>query len=383
MASSDTDSFVKGIADVVAAQSTNASIASFDLAKLIAPTAMRTVLESMPTYAIKQAASLGLANSSLFRAARELSALPRMGEAFAASLSLRSDALMGIGQTMKELMWAFQTPLPRIGEAVAEMMAQSAAISKAMEGFRFQTSDLHRSLFAEGHSIQRMMEGIRLPAMALDFPQLTAGFQVFLQESERAGEELSATLAAIPSRELFLSGDACLVFEDVEPLEPAAEQEREAARAEIDAYVWPTFEMMLADLEPQLVVLWNGAREAASSHRSDCARHVLTSLRELYREMMNRLAPDTAVSAWSTEPADFVNGQPTRLARHRYALRNLRSPALKRFLELDMKFVSELLGIFNRGTHCLESALSENELPFMIRRVEGFLCALFEAQEID
>lgn len=383
---SATDSFTKGIASALATRPASATAASFDLAKLIAPAAgMRTLLDQFHESERHRAKLFALTDSPLLRATRELAALPRMGDAFAASLAVRSEALAGIGETMRKLMDGIQCHAPHIGATVVEMQARTAAITKALEGFRLPTINLTPSVMdalTKGLVAPKFTEGLGLARLALDFPKLTAGFHQFLRESQVAQEKLVEPLVAIPPRELFLAGDAGLAFELVEPAAEEAEAERETLRAEIDDYIHPTLEIVLVRFEPRLVELWRGAREAAVARRSDCARHVLTSLRELCREVLKRLAPDDDVLAWSAGPSDLHDGKPTRSARLRYALRRLRSPSLTRFLDLDQKVVGELFDLFNQGTHNVDPPLTPRELPFIVRRVEGFLCALVEAHEI-
>ena len=363
-----------------------ATAASLDLAKLIAPsTALRTIFDQLEESERRREKLFSSLESPLFRAARELAALPRMGEAIAASLAFRSDALAGIGETMHKLMEGIQIRVPEIGASVAAMMARTSAVEKAMASCRFPTIELNpvaMDVLTKGFTAPRFVEGLRLATVALDFPQLSAGFHQFLHESKFAHERLAESLVAIPPRELFLSGDASLALALVDSPDSEIEAERESVRGEIDAFTLPALEIVLTDFDERLVELWRGAREAAEARRSDCARHVLTSLRELYSQVLHRLAPDEAVRAWSTTASDFTNGRPTRPARLRFALRHVQSPSLTKFLELDQKGVAELVNLFNHGTHGVDPPVSPRELPFIVRRVEGFLCALVEAHQI-
>jgi hypothetical protein len=381
-----TDLFSKGIAGALASQSTMATAASFDLAKLIAPASgMKSALDRIHEHQRGMAKLTALADSPLLKATRELAAIPRMGDAFAVSLAVRSEALGGIGETMRKLMQGITCHTPHIGAMVAEMQARTAAITKTLENFRLPAIKLNPAVFdalSSGALAPKFTEGLRLASLALDFPKLTAGFHQFLHESQLAQERLVEPLVAIPPRELFLAGDAGLALELTDPAVEEAESQRETLRAEIDDYLQPALEIVLVRFEPRLVELWRGAREAATARRSDCARHVLTSLRELFREVLARLAPDEKLHAWSTDTADFHNGKPTRSARLRFAMRHLQSPSFTRFLDLDRQLVSEFFKVFDKGTHSIEPPVTARELPFLVRRVEGFLCALVEAHEI-
>lgn len=386
MSQSETDSIIRSIADAMASRPATATAASLDLAKLIAPSVtFRTIFDHLEENEHRNAKFFASAESPLLRAVRELATLPRMGDAFAASLAFRSEALAGIGETMHKLMEGIQFRVPEIGASVAAMMARTSAVEKEMAAWRFPTIDLNPVMMdavTKGLAAPRFMEGLRRASVAFDFPQLSAGFHQFLHESKFAHETLTESLVAIPPRELFLSGDASLALELVESPDSEIEAEREVVRGEIDAFTRPTLEIVLTDFDERLVELWRGAREAAEARRSDCARHVLTSLRELYSQVLHRLAPDDAVRAWSTAASDFTNDRPTRPARLRFALRHVQSPSLTKFLELDQKGVAELVNLFNHGTHGVDPAVSPRELPFIVRRVEGFLCALVEAHQI-
>jgi hypothetical protein len=82
-------------------------------------------------------------------------------------------------------------------------------------------------------------------------------------------------------------------------------------------------QMLLLKLDPELITMWVGAKEAISSDNPDNARHFNVSLRELFTHVLHKLAPDKEIESWSSNPADFDKGRPTRAARLRYIYREI------------------------------------------------------------
>lgn len=374
----------KRIADSISPTSASENAVKFSLATVTPmPTATQTIVDRVMEEQRHHATWLALSESPLIRAARELTG--HMDNATAPSLSGRLEALVGIGDTMHQLMTRIRPWGCHIADPMDAMTAQTFAFQRTLDSLRLPKFDLDfqmTGVLAADTALAQLIKEVRLPEIARDFSRLSAGFYQIRHEDLGVNEPITASLLAIPSRELFLSGDACLAFKPSERRDPEWEAERESLREEIDLYSRPTLEMILADLDERLVELWRGAHDAAQAGGSDSVRHVLTSLRELYSHLLRLLAPDAAVRDWSTQDSDFSKGRPTRPARLRFALRYVRSPSLMKFLELDMKGVAELVDLFNRGAHGIDPPLSPQELPFVVRRVEGFLCALVEARRI-
>lgn len=81
---------------------------------------------------------------------------------------------------------------------------------------------------------------------------------------------------------------------------------------DIDVEALPSVDEELASFDSQLLVLINGARHSLESDNPDRARHVTTSVRELFTHILHGLSPDDQVRKWSTDPAHYHNGRPTR-----------------------------------------------------------------------
>ncbi len=69
----------------------------------------------------------------------------------------------------------------------------------------------------------------------------------------------------------------------------------------------PSVDALLADFNDQLCRLLQGARDSLASNNPDRARHVTTSVRELFTQVLHTFAPDDEIRAWSTNEQHFHN----------------------------------------------------------------------------
>jgi len=133
-------------------------------------------------------------------------------------------------------------------------------------------------------------------------------------------------------------------------------------------------EELLAELERMggdLTTMLRGAVHSLSSHNPDRVRHFSISMRELFTQVLHRLAPDEEISRWSANESDYYNGRPTRSARIRYICREINQAPFERFVRFDVKSISELLRLFQEGTHAPESTYTEGQLRAMRVRMEN------------
>ena len=121
--------------------------------------------------------------------------------------------------------------------------------------------------------------------------------------------------------------------------------------------------------------LLNGARQSLQSDNPDRARHVTTSVRELFTHILHGLAPDDEIRKWTTDESHFYNNRPTRRARLLYICREFSCDPLTKFVEDDVRAALTLIGSLNAGTHVVESKLTYPQLEAVVYRVESL--ALF------
>jgi hypothetical protein len=130
-------------------------------------------------------------------------------------------------------------------------------------------------------------------------------------------------------------------------------------------------EILLTELNPELITLWRGARDALKSGSRDALRHFSVSLRELLTHVIHRLAPDDRIVAWSTSPDDLHNGRPTRRARLLYICRGINLPPFDDFVLKDIDALLACIRVFEKGTHEISPSFRESQTDLLLSRVES------------
>jgi hypothetical protein len=140
---------------------------------------------------------------------------------------------------------------------------------------------------------------------------------------------------------------------------------------------------LLRSLDPALATPYIGARDSLESSNPDRARHVLTSLRELWNHLLRRLAPDNAVLSWipGNRQGLLHEGNPTRRARVLYICRDLDHAPLSDFVDRDTSALVILVDLLNR-VHQLESELSDAELRALLLRTDSWLLYILQIARI-
>ena len=124
-----------------------------------------------------------------------------------------------------------------------------------------------------------------------------------------------------------------------------------------------------------------GAHDALNGNNPDRARHILSSLRELWNHLLRRLAPDNLVSTWilgnSNKQALLHEGRPTRRARVLYVCRELNNDPLTEFLMHDSQALVKLIDLFNR-VHELETQLTDEQLRAILLKTDSWLMYILQ-----
>lgn len=138
---------------------------------------------------------------------------------------------------------------------------------------------------------------------------------------------------------------------------------------------------LLQQVDPELARPYVGARDALSGSNADRARHILSSLRELWSHLLRRLAPDELVSTWiagNTAQKDLLHeGRPTRRAKVLYVCRELNNDPLKEFLTHDTRALVKLIELFNR-IHKLETELTDEQLKAILLKTDSWLMYILQ-----
>jgi Predicted pPIWI-associating nuclease len=90
----------------------------------------------------------------------------------------------------------------------------------------------------------------------------------------------------------------------------------------------PGIDDLLREFDGSLCPLLVGARQALAGRNPDRARHVTTSLRELFTQVLHSLAPDDGVRSWTSQADHFIDKRPTRRARLRNVSTRMRRSSL-------------------------------------------------------
>lgn len=183
------------------------------------------------------------------------------------------------------------------------------------------------------------------------------------------------------TRELYTTG---FVFETLRPLDERDAQDAEAEDRLLVETEHETSDCisLLQRVNPELVKPYIGARDSLNGKNADRARHILSSLRELWGHLLRHLAPDNLVSVWiseekASEQSLLHEGRPTRKARILYICRKLDKKPLTKFLVDDTRMLVELIDLFNR-VHKLDSGLTDKQLRAIVLKNDSWLMYILQ-----
>jgi len=140
----------------------------------------------------------------------------------------------------------------------------------------------------------------------------------------------------------------------------------------------PGIDDLLREFDGSLCRLLVGARQALAGKNPDRSRHVTTSLRELFTQVLHSLAPDDGVRSWTSQADHFHDKRPTRRARLLYICRNINEGAFTDFVEDDVRATLSFVDSLSAGTHTVESRLSTAQLRSTVARMESLLVFLLQ-----
>jgi len=135
-------------------------------------------------------------------------------------------------------------------------------------------------------------------------------------------------------------------------------------------------ETILNQLDPSLIKLWRGAKEALNSTNPDAVRHFIISLRELLTHVIHELSPDDEVKAWSALPDHFYNNRPTRRARLLFICRGINFGPFNTFIDKDIDAILAFMDLCQEGTHAIDTPLSPSQLEALKNKAESSIMLL-------
>ena len=118
---------------------------------------------------------------------------------------------------------------------------------------------------------------------------------------------------------------------------------------------------------------WKGALYSLSPNNPDASRHFCTSAREIFIQILDHHAPDTAVFARFPDCDTAESGQPTRRWKIKHILVNagIVSEEAVDFVDEDVNNVLQLFKVFNTGTHGSAGIYEFTKLAAIKERVES------------
>jgi hypothetical protein len=180
------------------------------------------------------------------------------------------------------------------------------------------------------------------------------------------------------TREIFVTNYALDAI--YAPTEPSREEDASEVQlvAEVEQEISGCLGL-LRSIDPALARPYIGAHDALHSRNPDRARHILSSLRELWNHLLHRLAPDGNVCQWmpNSDASLLHEGKPTRRARILYICRNLNHDPLSDFVVQDTRALVTLVEFFNR-VHELESELTDEQLRAVLLRTDSWLMYILQ-----
>jgi hypothetical protein len=355
------------------------------------------------------------AYDSVIRSITSSAAMDQALKAFSESMGLRESTIESVTASLRELYRVVDLPLSMRAMTEAntsiKLMIESPGFIESMRPLTLgnQRRWLEEMAQSLGHSTQMAEIIFKRDMSAMLSTSLTAQSMLSELQPYRLGalihsaaslqESLYLTLDrfAVSYNDLFdFIGQRPSNILQIEPnvtQYPPLEVFREAALlGEItipedkqdvpDEYQVPivpeevSLEDSLQKINSGLPILLRGAREALNAANPDRARHVVTSIRELFTHVLHRLAPDDGIRAWTNNAQLFDNGRPTRRARLLYINRGINVDPLSNFVDADVNSALTLINALHAGTHEITSPFTDRQLRALVDRMESLLLFL-------
>ena len=214
----------------------------------------------------------------------------------------------------------------------------------------------------------------------VDLSKSYSGLIHSFETSPLSYTQINPTLTKLASVEYFSNAnllEAISVEEDVTT-------EEELLKNEIQYENEYSLNTYLPKIDSGLLKMWKGAVETFNSNNSDKVRQFTVSIRELFGHVMRILAPEDEINKWTsgtkmaTDISFYDKGKPTRKAKLHFICRNISHEPFNLFVEKDIKATIGFIGIFQDGTHSIESGFTPHQLVAMKSKAETTLKFLLE-----
>lgn len=308
------------------------------------------------------------------------------------------DQATASSRVFEDLARTHQSWLDRIKpmqDSIAQIQA-AAVMSLGDVAYRMTITE---RLFA-GIDFDAMRRAITLPEPAILKLENVIGDVTLTYEKLATSIRILPDMTYLPAfalpgatREVFITGYAL----DTIYIRDVPGRERDASVVQLIAEVeQETSDCigLLQSVDPSLARAYIGAHDALRGRNADRARHILSSLRELWNHLLRRLAPDERVWPWVDSQGSreqlckkgellfFKDGKEhlTRGSRVLFVCRKLNHPPLSDFVVQDTRALVKLVEFFNR-VHELEPELTDEHLRALLLRTDSWLTYILQIWE--
>lgn len=191
-----------------------------------------------------------------------------------------------------------------------------------------------------------------------------------------------ARIRFLPSMEL-LSANSLIKSISIESpdVDETEEAEYAVAISTGDSYV--NLETLLYRLDIELPSKWMGAKQSLVSDNPERIRHISVSLRKLFEQILESLAPTDEVRNWSDSPDHFNGKVPTRRAQLLFICRGINTESFSDFIKKDIDSMLCAFTLFNKGTHEDMPDIHDMQMRAFMARFESTVRWLLDIRRIS
>ncbi|OXR48559.1 hypothetical protein PuT2_11330 [Pusillimonas sp. T2] len=282
-------------------------------------------------------------------------------------------SIMAIGK------WARQPSIAQARNIAANAQASMPAIAPIMTAYKESLARIN---------IGRLQSlGVLHPELGdciAQLGKLASAHKTLLESQTKAGRPLPDFVLPGATRELYLSA---AILESISEQNGPPDQIQQV-HDRVDGSDETEALKLLRTVAPDLCKAYLGAKHALGSSSPDKARHMLTSLREVWNHLLRRLAPSDDVLAWIQRTTHkkqglIHNDKPTRRAQGLYICRGFECSPLREFVLLDISSLTKMIDLLNR-LHEPDPSINDTELHAVMAKSDsalGFILKLVDYQE--
>ena len=257
-------------------------------------------------------------------------------------------------------------------ESYLQINIRSLVDTTAIESLASSLRSIHTaSLIAERLRDLAITRRIDLAALRQTLASHNRIVEEFNRMRLHAVPDLTGFALPAASRELLVTNHVVDVVTVEEDEDKELEEQPGLDEAKSDVTdVAPLLELV----DPELLLPYQGVKDALNGNSADRTRQVLVSGRELWSHLLLRLAPTKEVAEWAKgrDPRLMDGGNPTRRARVLYICRKIDDEPLTGFVEADATAFLEHYMLFNH-LHRLKAGFSDHQLRAIVLRTDSWL----------